>query len=178
MALAAMGTTASAGDWYAGGNIGFMHESKNGVTTNTFAIQPEVGYNFSERWSFGGHIGYLYRNTAGQDINLNLFSINPYGRFTYYRTDNNLIQLFIDGGVGFGIGSTSVSGKSHTAVTYEIGLKPGIAFNITDHFSVLAHLGFLGYHGANNRAKDGGEAEYGGVNFSSENLNIGLYYTF
>lgn len=182
LAIATLGTTAQAGDWYVGGNIGFMHRSQKIdnaiVTTNEFSIQPEVGYNANDTWSFGGHIGYLYRNYAGQDINLNLFSINPYARYTFFRTSNNLVQLFVDGGVGVGVGSTSKNGDSSTACTYEIGLKPGIAINITDHFSVLAHIGFLGYHGANDNAKAGGEPEYGGVNFSSQNLNFGLYYTF
>ena len=42
----------------------------------------------------------------------------------------------------------------------------------------MAHVGFLGYHGSNKAAKNGGQSEYGGFNLSSENLNFGLYYTF
>lgn len=180
MAIAAIATPAMAGDWYLGGNVGFMHRESNAHKINEFSIQPEVGYNFSDRWAVGGQIGYLYRNTYNVDpnVNLNLFTINPYARFSYFRTSNNLIQLFIDGSVGLGIGSTSAGGNSSTACTYEIGLKPGIAVNITDHFSVVAHLGFVGYHGANNKAKAGGEEEYGGINFHSNNLNFGFYYTF
>ncbi len=179
LALSAFAAPAMAGNWYAGGSIGFMHRSdKEDGTTNEFTVQPEVGYNFNDRWAFGGRVGYTYRNYAGQDVNLNIFNINPYARFTYYRTSNNLVQLFVDGTVGVGLGSTSQSGSSGTACSYEVGLLPGIAFNITDHFTILAHLGFVGYHGANNRAKEGGEPEYGGVNFSSKNLSVGLYYNF
>ncbi len=178
LSLAAITTPAMAGNWYVGGTVGFMHTSKDDITTNEFSLQPEVGYNTSEKWSFGGQLGYLYRNYAGEDVNLNLFNIRPYARFTYFRTSNDLVQLFIDGTVGFGIGSTSVYNESSTACTYEVGLKPGIALNVSDHFSIVAHLGFVGYHGANNNAKEGGEPEYGGVRFSSENLTIGLYYNF
>lgn len=181
LAVAALGTAtqANAEGWYLGGNVGFMHESRKGVTTNEFSLQPEFGYNFSDRWAFGGSVGYTYRNYAGEDTNMNLFNINPYARFTYFRTSNNLVQLFVDGGVGFGIGSTSVGDNdTDTACTYEIGFKPGIAINITDHFTVLAHLGFLGYQGANDAAKDGGAVERGGVNFDTRNLTIGFYYNF
>lgn len=183
LALASLGTTAVAGNWYIGGNVGFMHKSDRDKSTNQFSLIPEAGYNFNDTWAFGGTIGYTYLNTnpkgAATDTNLNLFQINPYARWTYFRTSNNLVQLFIDGSVGFGIGSTEYENDgTKTAVTYEIGLKPGVAFNITNHFSIVAHIGFLGYHGANNRAKDGGSVEYGGFNVDSNNLTFGLYYTF
>ena len=178
LAVAAICSTAQAGDFYLGGAVGFMHRSDRDATTNEFTIKPELGYSFNDNWGIGGTIGYTYRNYAGEDINLNMFSINPYARFTYFRTSNDLIALFLDGSVGFGIGSTSDGNDTYTATTYEIGIKPGIAINITDHFSIISHLGFLGYHGANDNAKAGGEAEYGGFNFNSNHLDIGLYYTF
>lgn len=185
LAVAAICSTAQAGDFYLGGAVGFMHKSGNEKSTNEFTLMPELGYSFNDKWGVGGTIGYTYLNTnykatSLSDTNLNLFTINPYVRFTYFRTSNDLIALFIDGSVGFGIGSTTYEdlNKTKTAVTYEVGFKPGIAINITDHFSIVSHLGFLGYHGANDNAKDGGQEEYGGVNFDSNHLDIGLYYTF
>ena len=195
VAVASLGSTAMAGDWYIGGTLGFMHKSQTisvvnvtnnefsiigvKVTTNEFSILPEVGYTFNDHWGVGGQIGYKYTNLAGQDINNNMFTIYPYARWTFFRSSNDLIQLFLDGNVGLGLGSTSYgNNNSDTAVTYEIGVKPGIALNLTQHFSVVAHVGFLGYHGANKAAKNGGQSEYGGFNLSSENLNFGLYYTF
>lgn len=179
LAVAALGTTAQAGNWYLGGRVGFIHQSSNSGTTNEFSLLPEVGYNFSDRWSFGGSIGYTFRNYAGRDINYNEFGISPYARYTYFRTGNNLVQLFVDGGVSFGIGSTSYSDHdSDTACTYGIGFKPGIAINVTENFSILAHLGFLGYEGCNDAAKAGGAVERGGINFDSRNLTIGFYYNF
>lgn len=184
VAVASLGSTAMAGDWYIGGTLGFMHRSQTAggvktTTTNEFSILPEVGYTFNDHWGVGAQIGYTYTNFAGWDINNNMFNIFPYARWTFFRSSNNLIQLFLDGNVGLSIGSTSDGdSKSDTAVTYEIGVKPGIALNLTQHFSVVAHIGFLGYHGANDAAKAGGKPEYGGFNLSSENLTFGLYYTF
>lgn len=183
VAVASLGSTAMAGDWYIGGTLGFMHKSQTisgaKATTNEFSILPEVGYTFNDHWGVGGQIGYKYTNLAGQDINNNMFTIYPYARWTFFRSSNDLIQLFLDGNVGLGLGSTSYGdNNSDTAVTYEIGVKPGIALNLTQHFSVIAHIGFLGYHGANDAAKAGGQPEYGGFNLSSENLTFGLYYTF
>ena len=123
LAVAAICSTAQAGDFYLGGAVGFMHKSQKikpvagptyTQTTNEFSIMPELGYSFNDKWGVGGTIGYTYRNYAGQDTNFNLFSINPYARFTYFRTSNDLIALFIDGSVGFGIGSTSYDGDSGT----------------------------------------------------------------
>ena len=123
LAVAAICSTAQAGDFYLGGAVGFMHKSQKITplagptytqTTNEFSIMPELGYSFNDKWGVGGTIGYTYRNLAGQDTNFNLFSINPYARFTYFRTSNDLIALFIDGSVGFGIGSTSYNGDTST----------------------------------------------------------------
>lgn len=187
VAVASIGSTAMAGDWYLGGNVGFMHNESNSSKTNEFSLLPEFGYNFDEHWAIGGVVGYRYLNNATVGTNLNEFKINPYVRWTFFRTSNNLVQLFLDGSVGFGVGSTSypndyydkpLAGTSKTAATWEIGIKPGIALNVTDHFSIVAHVGFAGYQGANDHAKHGGAVEKGGVMIDSSNLTFGLYYTF
>lgn len=191
VAIAAIGcaVSANAEKWYVGGSIGFWHESGNrgsyepltasNADTNQFSIMPELGYNFNNRWAVGGTIGYMYKHWCGLDQDYNVFKLNPYARFTYFRTSNNLVQLFIDGQVGIGLGAVDRKHQdTHTAVTYNIGLRPGIAINLTNRFSIVAHLGFVGYNGANNAAKDAGEKCSGGVNFDSNNLTLGFYYNF
>lgn len=108
-----------------------------------------------------------------------MFEFNPYARFTYFRTSNNLVQLFIDGGVGVGLGSVDYGDDdSDTAVTWNVGFRPGVAFNFTDKFSVVAHVGFLGYQGANNAAFDAGYPRKGGISFDTRDLTLGFYYNF
>ena len=176
---------ASAGDGYIGGAIGFMHnEGYNATfdanaTTNQFTILPEFGYNFNSQWAIGTTIGYDYTHFCGWDTDVHMFEFNPYARFTYFRTSNNLVQLFIDGGVVVGLGSVDYGDDdSDTAVTWNVGFRPGVAFNFTDKFSVVAHVGFLGYQGANNAAFDAGYPRKGGISFDTRDLTLGFYYNF
>lgn len=181
---------ANAENWYVGGNLGFSHSSNEALTVNgnTYGfeqnrlyIQPEIGYNFNKSWAVGLGIGYEYRHWNGSKVSLNMFDINPYARWSYFRTENNLVQLFVDGGFGFGAGSYDVDVDgydAHTACIWNIGFRPGVAINLTDKFSVVAHLGFLGYEGANNTAKDAGYKDRGGLDLSTENLTLGFYFNF
>lgn len=171
---------ASAGNGYVGGSFGFMHEQTKAGSTNSFNILPEIGYNLNNRWAVGTTIGYDYTHYNGADTDLHLFEFSPYARYTFFRTGNNLVQLFVDGGAGIGLGSYDY-GKghdSHTAVTWNIGVRPGVAFNFTDRFSVVAHVGFLGYKGANNAAFDGGKVRQGGFFLNGNDLTLGFYYNF
>lgn len=42
----------------------------------------------------------------------------------------------------------------------------------------MAHIGELGYWGANDAGKAAGLTSHWGLNFSTLNLNIGFYYNF
>lgn len=164
---------------YLGGSLGYMHNSKDHVSTNELTILPEIGYNFNDTWAVGTTVGYDYTHWCGRKTSLHLFEFNPYARFTYFRTENNLVQLFIDGGAGIGLGTYDNDGDdSDTAVTWNIGFRPGVAFNFTSRFSVVAHVGFLGYEGANNAAYNGGKARRGGLMLDGNDLTLGFYYNF
>lgn len=180
VALAAVCGSANAeNNWYVGGNVGFMHESTKSSMSNSFSILPEAGYNFNDKWAAGVQVGYTYNHDCYDKTSANLFVFNPYSRYTFYRSSNNLVQLFVDGTVGVGLGWTDYShGSSSTAVTYQVGLKPGIALNVTKNFSLVAHVGLVGYQGANNAAKAGGAVSRGGISLDSNNLTFGLYYNF
>lgn len=172
---------ASAGDGYIGGSIGYWHNEETGkVSTNAFTILPELGYNFNDRWAIGTTIGYDYTHWCGTDTDLHLFEFNPYARFTYFRSSNNLVQLFVDGGAGIGVGSYDYGNgnESSTAVTWNVGFRPGVAFNFTNNFSLVAHIGFLGYKGANNAAFAAECPREGGLFLNSNDLSLGFYYNF
>ncbi len=187
LAVASVFGTANAGNGYIGGSIGFMHESGNvslfnsatRATINTFNILPELGYNFNDRWAIGTTIGYEYKHFNGYKVNSHMFEFNPYARFSFFRTSNNLVQLFIDGGAGIGVGSVDYDGHdSETGITWNVGFRPGVALNFTDSFSMVAHLGFLGYEGANRRAYNAGYNRKGGFMLDGNNVTLGFYYNF
>lgn len=170
MAIASLGAYAQ-NDMYVGGSVGFWRNS--GDNTTEFKILPEIGYKYSEKITFGAVLGYDY-NYVNQ-AKVNLFEINPYARYSFYK--NNKFTAFIDGTVGIGLGWTSFKGGDDTdlAATYQIGLAPGVAYNLTDNVSIVAHVGFIGYKGGNNASQ---VPDQGGLLLDGNDLTFGIYYNF
>lgn len=174
--LALASLSAAAEGLFVGGSLGYWHDGKD--NTNSLTILPEIGYGLNDHWTIGTTVGYNYQHYCGTGVSGNLFQFNPYLRYTYFRSDNNLINLFLDGTVGVGLGWTSSDYDTDTACTWQIGVTPGIAINITEKFSFVTHVGFLGYKGANNAAKYAGYYSEGGLLLNSQNLTFGFYYNF
>lgn len=170
--IAVMTLGASAQNWYSGGQVTFGRttQSVSGLKTTQVTVLPEIGYNMTENFAIGSVLGVSYKKTGDQK--LTVLKINPYARYTYFQ--NERIGLFLDGGVDFGIGRAN----GHTAVEYGIGLRPGVSLNITDRFSLVAHVGFLGYQSGNRPAKRNGTPENWGLDLNSNNLMFGFYYHF
>ncbi len=170
MAIAAI--SASAADWYTGGQLTFGRttESLTGNKTTQVTILPELGYNINDHWAVGSTLGIKYRKSGGEERTV--FQVNPYLRYTYFKYQK--LDLFVDGGVDLGMGRADGS----FALEYGIGFKPGIAFHINDKFSLVAHVGFLGYQSGNNPAKHNGAPENWGFNLDSTNILFGFYYNF
>lgn len=156
LALSFMALTAKA-QVYVGGGIGFDGAAANGQSTAVFTINPEVGYNLDDNMAVG--LGISLGFTDGVTV----FSLDPY--FRYYFLDWGPLRLFVDG--NFNFTNTSVKnaeGAAHS--TWGLGVLPGIAVPVNERWSVVGHVGRLGY--------------YDGT--FSFNLNrvpgIGVYYEF
>lgn len=176
---AASSSFAIAGDGYVGGNVGFIHEENDGLKTNKFTFLPEIGYSFNNHWAVGTTIGYEYTHFNGYDMSSHIFAFDPYARYTFFKTNNGLLSLFIDGTVGLGAGTVDYGDESSdTAFIWQIGVRPGLALHFTEKFSMVAHIGFLGYKGANNTAMDAGYSRLGGIAIDGNNIQLGFYYHF
>ncbi len=171
--FAVMAVTASA-QVYVGGSIGAWRDKTAHVTTAN--ILPEIGYTLSDNLAIGTVIGWEHTHTTG--ISVNMFSVEPYARYTFFRS--NIVGLFVEGGFGVGAGKASDSdgNKSDTATIWSIGFKPGISIKLSDSCSLIAKFGFLGYQGANDMAKDADYTDAWGFNFSGNSLLFGFNYTF
>lgn len=127
---------------YVGGTFGVgsdkVETEGTEVKNTTFKILPEVGYELNEDWSVGTVVGYEY-NKSG-DVKTNTFTIAPYARYFFLNSD--VVRLFADGGFGF---STSKTKGNDALNSWNIGIKPGIAIKLSDHFCLVAKYGFLGY---------------------------------
>ncbi len=163
---------------YVGGELGVMRSDggDDNVATTTASIMPEIGYTLNETWAVGTTIGWEHSHVTG--VSYNLVSFKPYARYTFFKS--GIVSLFCDGTVGFGAGKTSYKdgNDSKTACVWNIGFRPGVAFKCSDHFSVVAHIGMLGYNGANNAAKDGGAVDSWGLSLNGNDLTLGFYYNF
>lgn len=157
---------------YVGGTFGVgsdkVETEGTEVKNTTFKILPEVGYELNEDWSVGTVVGYEY-NKSG-DVKTNTFTIVPYAR--YFFLSSNVVRLFADGGFGF---STSKTKGNDALNSWNIGIKPGIAIKLSDHFCLVAKYGFLGYSKKENH---GYESENVGIDFDTDELNFGFHYIF
>ncbi len=162
--MAVMAISASAQNLYLGGSLGYNHTKTDDVKTDNFIIAPEVGYNFNETFAVGGLLSYTWEKD-----NYSMFTIEPYARYTYFRSENNLISLFVDG--GFGLGFISPDEGDSTTV-WNIGFKPGLSLNVTEKFSFVAHVGFFGYEDFKEAGK------HTGLGIDCNKLSFGFYYNF
>lgn len=160
---------------YVGGEIGFASEKVNDSET-TFKFIPEIGYNFNEDWAAGIKIGYQKACNLIADYSLTMgadglvgkygeaFTVSPYARYTFVKTGS--VKVFVDGGLDF----TSVKDIDDNIIN--VGLKPGVAVDLSDSFSFVAHFGFVGYKSW------GDNLNKIGVDLNGNNLTFGLYYNF
>ena len=97
------------------------------------------------------------------------FAIAPYARYSCY--ENKIVRLFIDMGLGF---STTKVKHGDRENGFEIGLKPGLAIKLNDHFSLITKVGFAGYRDDYRTIAGKGF----GVDVDGENISIGIDYEF
>lgn len=173
LAAFALASISASAQFYYGGQVGFSRNATDNITTVTIA--PEVGYSFNDKWSVGGVLDYDYYYHSGSDTNV--FEISPYARYTYAAVASDKLKFFVDGGVGFGVQKT----KGYDAgFVYHIGFRPGLSYSFNDHYSIVAHIGQLGWEGATDKAT----GAYGRKNkftwniFDWNDLMFGFYYTF
>ncbi len=165
---------------YVGGSVGFQTSSQDGNSETYFTILPEIGYNLNENWAVGVSVGYgqsktkvkeeLDGGTATITEKVKTFKISPYARYTFVKFDK--VNLFLDGVVGYEY--TDFAGTKVNS--FGIGVKPGVAVNLNEKLSFVAHAGFLGYE--YDKAKEGKAVNTFGVNVDGSNLSFGIYYNF
>ena len=169
--LVAMATlTVAKAQVYVGGTVGFASSKadSDASTETSFKIMPEVGYNLSDKWAIGTTLGYADGsiNLAGLNFgDAKLFTIAPYVRYTFFKS--NLVNLFLDGGVGY----SNLKVNDVKSDVLEIAIKPGLAVNLSENVSLVAKYGFLGYE----KFED---ASNFGLNLNGNALSFGFYYSF
>lgn len=158
---------------YVGGSFSWYHDDDSSSET-IFRIAPEIGYNLSKEWAVGVELGYGHSRwkESGVKIKANSFAIAPYARYFFFK--KGIVWLFADGGLGFS--TFRVKNGGHTN-GFEIGIKPGIALDITQNISFIARYGFLGYR--DDYAIVGqSTSSRSGIDFNINSLSIGMNFNF
>lgn len=176
MIAVALVSVAASAQVYVGGEVSYWRNHQDNNTT--FSIAPEVGYTLSDKWGIGVSLEYAHNYTGlqshlteGQKVNS--FSVNPYARYTYAKLGP--VNLFLDGGFEFATAKIKDADDSYTA--WNIGIKPGVAVNLTKKLSFVAHVGFLGYQDADDELASTIDRGFG-FHLSGNDLKFGLYYNF
>lgn len=166
--FAVMATMAVNAQLYVGGSVGFSSvKPEGGKSVSTYKIMPEIGYNLSDNWAIGATLGY-----AKIEMNEELmkgFEIAPYVRYTFVKSD--LLNLFVDGQVSFNSSKPDGDGAESIS-TFGVGIKPGLAVNLSENISLIAKYGLLGYE----KQKDG-YSEFG-LNVDASKIEFGFIYNF
>lgn len=154
---------------YVGGNIGYWNNNNSDV--KTFKIAPEFGFNLDEKISIGSTIEYSFSDYGSK---MHGFGINPYARYTIYKT--GIVSIFTDAGINFTYYKVQ-DGDSGT--TWGLGIKPGISIALNEKFSIVTHLGFLGYRNADEDIPEEVlPVEPGfGFDLNGNTLEFGIYYS-
>ena len=177
IALVAMMTMTANAQVYVGGGVGLLTSSYDGNSETYFSILPEIGYNINEDWAVGIAVGYGEAkskvNVAGVKVTekVKTFQIAPYARYTFAKFDK--VNLFVDGSVGYK--HENFAGVKTN--TFAVGFKPGVAVNLNDKLSFVAHVGFLGYQNDKVKGDDKSTNTFG-LNLDGSNLSFGVYYNF
>ena len=177
IALVAMMTLTVNAQVYVGGGVGLLTSSYDGNSETYFSILPEIGYNINEDWAVGIAVGYGEAkskvNVAGVKVTekVKTFQIAPYARYTFAKFDK--VNLFVDGSVGYK--HENFAGVKTN--TFAVGFKPGVAVNLNDKLSFVAHVGFLGYENEKIKGDDKSTNTFG-VALDGSNLSFGVYYNF
>lgn len=150
--------------WFVGGSLGYHSES----SADLLHFSPEVGYSFNPHWTVGlsTNLQNLTRQVKILDLTDHYITgkrsdfycfLNPYVRYTFLRMDR--LSFFADAAASFD--------ANHGFHVNYAGFRPGLSYQLTDHFTAVAHLGFIGSYYHTFKAEAG-----------LNNLEFSLYYLF
>ena len=170
LAMALVSVCASA-QVYIGGTAGISsNKFKGGDSKTAYALIPEIGYEFNNKWEAGLEIGIKKGDVCviSKVPEATTFVVAPYVRYTAVET--KLVNLFVEGTIGYG--SVSKGGGDF----YEVGIKPGLAVKLSDHVNFITKVGFLGYRGYS--PDHGDNWSTFGVDVDASNISFGAIYKF
>lgn len=116
-------TISASAQWFVGGSLDITAGDNSRIS-----IAPEAGFAIDDKLTVAAKVTLNLKSPSS-------YILNPYLRYSYFKT--NKVNFFIDGGVGIHIKGDS---------GWNLAFKPGVSYSINDHWTVLAHVGDVGYY--------------------------------
>lgn len=188
MAAFLLATISASAQVYIGGGVSF-HSTKpqtvEGVDVDTktaISILPEIGYKLEDNLSIG--IGLGYSHSKQGDRKDDAFSIEPYIRYTFAKW--NKVGFFGEAGFGYQHTKNSVEKEIGNSTletstkenTWYIGVRPGISIDVTDNFTFITKIGWLGYQSTKEDVDKAKASSDFGLDLSGSNIQFSLLYNF
>lgn len=184
-ALVAVASLAANAQIWVGGEVGYSHSrttaNKEEISKgNQFALLPEIGYKLNDKFDVAVKIGFAHGENSspmlGMDIPAaydyaNAFVLNPYVRYTFAKAGD--FSFFADG--GFSYANAHVCGDENSANLWQIAIKPGISYAISEKVGLVAHVGGIAYSFAKYDIYKKNGFDLG---VSGNNITFGAYVNF
>jgi hypothetical protein len=155
MALAiALGVSATAsaqdaGKFWMGGSIGLTttyHQSRGSASNYKFL--PEIGYMVNDKIGVGVYAGFLR-----QEIDLEGLVITSTVESTVFSAfirstllKGNIGGIFVDGGIEYAQATGKNVNENEATITgLAIGVRPGVALNVSKNIQLTTRFGLFGY---------------------------------
>lgn len=183
VALGVFSAASAQGNMWVGGTAGIWSSKvKGGDSQLSFKVMPEFGYILNSNVGIGIALGGAHTHGANSDLkfdgndltskgSVNSYKVNPFLRYTFLKSD--LGGLFFDGGVAYGWEKGTNGGDK--ANTLEVGLRPGVAINVSNKVALLGKFGFLGYQ--TGKVKETRTNSFG-FDFDMSNIELGVNLKF
>ncbi len=97
-----------------------------------FALEPVVGYEFTDRWAIGSGIGMTLVASGGYSTIMGI--IEPFVRLCAWHNDIVFIDIKATAGLGF----------TNQLLLCQVGLRPSLRFRLNEHWDMAADLGLFG----------------------------------
>jgi len=162
IAFAFIGIFTAQAQWYIGGGVkaSFVNE------TQSFTLAPDAGYCFENApLSLGCAVEYGGTFRSGEAYSHSL-TVSPYLRYSICDIGERF-SFFTD--LTTDIDALELS-------WFNIGLSPGVTFDLTDHWSAEFSAGFLGYEWE--REGDNKPVQKFVLNFETVAPSFRFYYSF
>ena len=166
-------------------------------STYNFTFAPFVGYYINNKLAFGASINTnLYGETTPSSsptdpeevYSQSTIGFAPFVR--YHFIEMGSLSIFGQASIGLSFNSSTtktgnVSVDNPSITTFNIGIKPGVAYKLAEHVSIEAFIGELNYNNNSALTKASGvgtsDIKHSTNKFDfniTSSLNLGFVYKF